>query len=227
VRALDTTEVTAEEVGFAGARQIGKLRTRVRGCGRRVKETRYLITSASPEQLDTKRGYWAIEAKLHHRLDEVLQEDKSRVRTGSAGCILGMCRRAGRQLCVRLAAARERWAEAQSQKHTQFSGASRSSRRRPRLRPRRRRQPHRMASKLEEISPKRPKTPSSFSLLPAQVPGNLIVRGSLIGQVGVAAMLPPAANVSPTINLRLRLTAGSSRRMGAWGAGRTAGVLCL
>ena len=112
MRALDTTEVTAEEVGFAGARQIGKLRTRVRGCGRRVKETRYLITSASPEQLDTKRGYWAIEAKLHHRLDEVLQEDKSRVRTGSAGCILGMCRRAGRQLCVRLAAARERWAKA-------------------------------------------------------------------------------------------------------------------
>jgi len=99
VRALNTTGVTAEEVGFAGARQIGKLRTRVRGCGRRVKETRYLITSASPEQLDAqglldvKRGYWAIESKLHNRLDEVLQEDKSRVRSGPAACILGMCRR--------------------------------------------------------------------------------------------------------------------------------------
>lgn len=99
MRALNTTGVTAEEVGFAGARQIGKLRTRVRGCGRRGKETRYLITSASPEQLDaqgmldTKRGYWAIESKLHHRLDAALQEDLSRVRTGSAACILGMCRR--------------------------------------------------------------------------------------------------------------------------------------
>jgi hypothetical protein len=99
VRALNTTGVTAEEVGFAGARQIGKLRTRVRGCGRKVKETRYLITSASTEQLaaqgllDTKRGYWAIESKLHHRLDEVLDEDRSRVRSGPAACILGMCRR--------------------------------------------------------------------------------------------------------------------------------------
>lgn len=99
MRALNTLGVTAEEVGFAGATQIGKLRTRVRGCARRVKETRYLITSASPEQLDaqglldTKRGYWAIESKLHTRLDEVLEEDKSRVRSGPAACILGMCRR--------------------------------------------------------------------------------------------------------------------------------------
>jgi hypothetical protein len=91
--------VSAEEVGFAAARQIGKLRTRVRGCGRRVKETRYLISSASVEQLDAqglldaKRGYWAIESKQHNRLDEVLQEDKSRVRTGRAAGILGMCRR--------------------------------------------------------------------------------------------------------------------------------------
>lgn len=99
MRALNTLGVTAEEVGFAGARQIGKLRTRVRSRTRRVKETRYLITSASPETLDaqglldTKRGYWAIESKLHNRLDEVLAEDKSRVRTGPAACILGMCRR--------------------------------------------------------------------------------------------------------------------------------------
>lgn len=99
MRALDTVGVTAEEVGFAGARQIGKLRTRVRGCGRRVKETRYLITSAGPERLDAqglleaKRRYWAIESKLHQRLDEVLDEDESRVRGGGAACILGMCRR--------------------------------------------------------------------------------------------------------------------------------------
>ena len=99
MRALETVGVTAEEIGFAGATQIGKLRTRVRGCGRRGKETRYLITSATQERLDAlglldaKRGYWSIEAKLHNRLDEVLDEDESRVRTGPAAQILGMCRR--------------------------------------------------------------------------------------------------------------------------------------
>lgn len=99
MRALETVGVAAEEIGFAGAVQIGKLRTRVRGCGRRVKETRYLITSATNERLDAlglleaKRGYWAIESKLHNRLDEVLAEDESRVRTGRAAQILGMCRR--------------------------------------------------------------------------------------------------------------------------------------
>jgi hypothetical protein len=99
--------VTPEEVGFAGATQIGKLRTRVRGGGPRVKETRYLITSATQERLnalgllDAKRGYWAIEAKLHYRLDEMLKEDESRVRGGPAAHILGMCRR----LAVSLACA--------------------------------------------------------------------------------------------------------------------------
>lgn len=99
MRALETVGVTAEEIGFAGATQIGKLRTRVRGCGRHSKETRYLITSATQERLDAlglldaKRGYWGIEAKLHHRLDEVLGEDQSRVRTGPAAHVLGMCRR--------------------------------------------------------------------------------------------------------------------------------------
>lgn len=99
MRALNTVRVTPEEVGFAGAAQIGKLRSRVRGCGRKVKETRYLITSASNERLDAlglldaKRGYWAIEAALHYRLDEVLKEDESRLRAGRAAHILGMCRR--------------------------------------------------------------------------------------------------------------------------------------
>jgi len=104
---LNTLPVTPEEVGFAGATQIGKLRTRVRGCGRRVKETRYLISSVSEERLDAlgmlnaKRGYWAIESSLHYRLDEVLKEDEGRVRGGRAAHILGMCRR----LAVSLACA--------------------------------------------------------------------------------------------------------------------------
>ena len=99
MRALETIGITAEEIGFAGATQIGKLRTRVRGGGRRVKETRYLITSATQDRLDalglldSKRGYWAIESKQHNRLDEILDEDESRVRLGPAVHILGMCRR--------------------------------------------------------------------------------------------------------------------------------------
>ena len=79
--------------------QIGRLRTRVRGCARKSQETRYLISSAEPERLDadglldTKRGYWAIEATLHYRLDDTLAEDQSRVRSPRAARILGMCRR--------------------------------------------------------------------------------------------------------------------------------------
>jgi hypothetical protein len=80
---------------------------RLPGGGPRVKETRYLITSATQERLnalgllDAKRGYWAIEAKQHYRLDAVLKEDESRVRGGRAAHILGMCRR----LAVSLACA--------------------------------------------------------------------------------------------------------------------------
>ena len=99
VRALNTMNVTPEEVGFAGAAPIGKLRTRGRGCRRKVQETRFLITSASNERLDAfgrldaKRGYWAIESSLHYRLDEVLDEDESRVRGGRAAHLMGRCRR--------------------------------------------------------------------------------------------------------------------------------------
>ena len=72
-----------------------------------MKETRYLISSADEARLDalgpldSKRGYRAIEASLHQRLDVVLDEDESRVRGGGAVHILGMCRR----LAVSLACA--------------------------------------------------------------------------------------------------------------------------
>jgi hypothetical protein len=91
--------VTPEEVGFAAATQIGRLRTRVRGCGRKSQETRSLISSAEVERLnaegllDIKRGYWAIESSLHYRLDDTLEEDHSRVRSPRAARVLGMCRR--------------------------------------------------------------------------------------------------------------------------------------
>lgn len=96
---MQTLTVSPEEVGFASAWQIGRLRTRVRGCGRHSKETRYLISSADKQRLDaqglldTKRGYWTIEATLHYRLDDTLAEDQSRVRSPRAARVLGMCRR--------------------------------------------------------------------------------------------------------------------------------------
>ena len=122
MRALATVGVTAEEIGFPGAAQIGQLRTRVRGGGRRSKETRYLVTSASAARLDAagllaaKRGYWAIEASLHYRLDEVWQEDASRVRRGRAAHVLGLCRR----LAVSLACAWLRAAQG-AQRHCRKS----------------------------------------------------------------------------------------------------------
>ena len=94
-----TQSVNPEEVGFAAAMQIGRLRTRVRGCGRQSQETRYLISSAGEDQLNaqgilgTKRGYWGIESCLHYRLDDTLAEDQSRVRSPGAARVLGMCRR--------------------------------------------------------------------------------------------------------------------------------------
>ena len=117
VRALHPRPVTPEEVGFAGAAPIGQLRTRVRGGRRQTKETRFLITSASQEQLDArglldaKRGYWAIESALPYRLDATLDEDQSRVRRGSAAHILGRCRR----LVVGFACAGRRTAKGRKQ----------------------------------------------------------------------------------------------------------------
>jgi len=40
-----------------------------------------------------RRDYWGIESKLHYRLDDVLQEDRSRVRNPNAAMVLGMFRR--------------------------------------------------------------------------------------------------------------------------------------
>jgi hypothetical protein len=51
--------------------------------------------------LDCRRGYWAIEAKLHQRLDISLDEDRSRTRNPKALFVLGLFRR----LAVSLACA--------------------------------------------------------------------------------------------------------------------------
>ena len=97
--------MTPEQVGFPGARLIARLRTRVRRKGKRTTELVYLITSLTLAQLNAlgwlklKRGYWVIEARLHHALDVSLDEDRSRVRNPKSALILGMFRR----LCVSVA----------------------------------------------------------------------------------------------------------------------------
>ena len=66
---------------------------------KRSKEIVHLITSLEAQQASgndlkkIKRDYWGIESKLHYRLDNVLDEDRSRVRTPNAALVLGMFRR--------------------------------------------------------------------------------------------------------------------------------------
>src|SRR5437764_3843819 len=99
IRLLECREVTPEQVGFPGARLIGRLKRRVRRNGKKSTETVYLISSLTFEQLDAqdwiklKRGYWVIESRLHHALDVSLEEDRSRVRNPNAALVLAMFRR--------------------------------------------------------------------------------------------------------------------------------------
>jgi hypothetical protein len=91
--------VTPEQVGFPGARLIGRLKRRVRRKAKKTTETVYLISSLALEELSAlgwiklKRGYWVIESRLHHALDVSLDEDRSRVRNANAALVLGMFRR--------------------------------------------------------------------------------------------------------------------------------------
>jgi predicted transposase YbfD/YdcC len=86
-------------VGFPGAQTIARLRRRVRRKGKKTTEIAYLISSLTLEQLDAagflklKRGYWAIESRLHHALDVTLGEDHSRVRHANAAYALSLFRR--------------------------------------------------------------------------------------------------------------------------------------
>jgi predicted transposase YbfD/YdcC len=69
-------------------------------------ETVYLISSRSLASLPAsdleslKRQYWKIESALHYRLDEVLDEDRSRIRTPKAAHVLGMFRRLAVSLTI-------------------------------------------------------------------------------------------------------------------------------
>jgi predicted transposase YbfD/YdcC len=91
--------IDPEAVSFPGARQIASLNRRVLRHEKMSNEKVQLISSLAPEKAtatdlkNCKRQYWSIESDLHYRLDEVLDEDRSRVRTPKSAFILGMFRR--------------------------------------------------------------------------------------------------------------------------------------
>lgn len=99
IRWLECLEVTPRQVGFPGARLAARLETRFRRKGKWCREVVYLLSSLTLEELQAqgmlalKRGYWAIESRLHHCLDITLREDQSRVRGPRAARVLGMIRR--------------------------------------------------------------------------------------------------------------------------------------
>ena len=88
-----------EEVGFPAARQIVGLKRRVLRDGKMSNESVLIITSHDPDEVSRddlkrfKRQYRRIESDFHYRLDVVLDEDHSRVRTPKAALVLGMVRR--------------------------------------------------------------------------------------------------------------------------------------
>lgn len=97
---------TPSALCFPGVEQIGKLTRRVKDTDGKVSnQTEYLVGSRPMDVMPPatfrklKRDYWKIESDLHTRLDEVLEEDKSRVRNPKIAHVLGMFRR----VCVSLA----------------------------------------------------------------------------------------------------------------------------
>jgi predicted transposase YbfD/YdcC len=98
IRALESQATTPEATGVPGAQQIARRRRRVRRAGKSSTETVCLIGSRPPPTLpaqelaELERAYWTIESALHYRLDEVLDEDRRRVRTPRAAHVPGMFR---------------------------------------------------------------------------------------------------------------------------------------
>jgi hypothetical protein len=90
----------------------------VRRNGKKHTEIVYLISRLTLAQLNAagvlklKRGDWVIESRLHHSLDVVWDEDRSRLRTPNSAWVLGRFRR----LTVSLALA---WVVQKRQDHPQ------------------------------------------------------------------------------------------------------------
>jgi hypothetical protein len=100
LRAVAGSEATdPQQAGFPSARQIVCIKRRVLRDGRMSNETVHLISSLDPQKTcaadlkKIKRDYWGIESDFHSRLDETLDEDRSRVRSPKAAFVLGMFRR--------------------------------------------------------------------------------------------------------------------------------------
>jgi predicted transposase YbfD/YdcC len=98
-RTLKATELTSG-IGFPGAAQVLRLtRTRTVGTtGKRTRETVYAITSltvadAGPAQIAAwQRGHWLIENQVHWVRDVDYDEDRCRIRTGSAPQVMATLR---------------------------------------------------------------------------------------------------------------------------------------
>ncbi len=93
---VDCQETTPEQAGFPGARTIARLKRRVRRQGRKHTEIVYRISRLTWERLaalgflQLKRGCWVIESRWHHRLDVVLDADRSRLSTPNSAGVLGL-----------------------------------------------------------------------------------------------------------------------------------------
>jgi len=91
-RTLTTSAMLKDYLDWPYLEQVFKLDYRAVdfNTGEVQQETVYGLTSLSPHQadparlLELKRGYWAIENKLHYRRDVSLNEDRCRLKTGHA-----------------------------------------------------------------------------------------------------------------------------------------------
>lgn len=112
---VGSEETSPEQSGFPSARQIVCLNRRTLGDdGKMSNETVHLISSLEPQKASfqeikkLKRSYWRIESDFHYRLDQILDEDRSRVRTPRAAHVLGMFRRLAVSLAISWTAERKK-----------------------------------------------------------------------------------------------------------------------
>lgn len=110
-RAIRTTTVTPEDVGFPFATQAARLLRQTQG---RKDEEVALISSApasllpAPLWLQLNRLAWGIESGLHQRLDVSYNDDRCRVRHDQSVLVLGMFRRLANSLFVEWASHQSR-----------------------------------------------------------------------------------------------------------------------
>lgn len=96
-----TSELSAylqQELNWAGAQQVLKVRRQVMHKGRTFEQDRYALTSLSFQRasasdlLGLVRGHWLIENRLHYVRDVTFGEDASQIRTQSAPQVMAALR---------------------------------------------------------------------------------------------------------------------------------------